>query len=378
MWPRWVSFFLGAVIGGGACWFLADAIRQRSALLNPGSSPASRIPLEDWQRQGDFVVASGSVDVPKGTSLLSVTTHGRIERILAEEGSHVSAGDPILQLDDSAARAELAKAEAGVREAEIGLAEAKASVESHRLSVEQQRQSISGARAALEGQSLQLQKLESVKDPVTVPELSLDLQRQQVLVSKSKAEVEALRLEQLQQTNPMDAVNSAQAALDRARADVEVAKTAITNLTLRAPSNGTILRLDARPGEVVSPLRPEPLVWFVDDGPRIIRCEVNHRFARQLREGLEVLYYHDESQTLLGKGIVTRCSPWIAEQRQVSQLPFERVDQRTLECIVELKTQPERLWIGERVRVVIQTQPVPPGETAPPIAAAEMMPLRER
>jgi hypothetical protein len=135
-------------------------------------------------------------------------------------------------------------------------------------------------------------------------------------------------------------------------------------MTLRAPSDGTILRLAARPGEIVNPANPSPLVWFVEDAPRILRAEVNHRFARRLRDGLSVLIYDDETNELLGKGSVARCSPWITEQRPEMPKPFEQVEQRTLECIVALTSPPDRLWIGEQVRIVIQTEP-PTAPVAP-------------
>ncbi len=124
--------------------------------------------------------------------------------------------------------------------------------------------------------------------------------------------------------------------------------------TLKAPSDGTILQVQTRTGEIVGPGSLD-LLWFVTESPRVIRCEVNNRFSRVVEDGMPVLYYQDDTGELLGKGRVERRSAWIADQRETSSRPFQRVDQRTLECLVTIESLPDRLWIGERVRVVIRT-----------------------
>jgi HlyD family secretion protein len=289
---------------------------------------------------------------------------GRISQVLTQEGDQVHEGMPLVQLDSAGAAAQVAQAEAGVRSAEVELASANSQVEPHRLSVEQQKHSVAAARAILDAEIRQLERLQSVANPNGISEVSIDIQRQKVDSQKALVEVEELRLRKLAHQDPQERIDAASASLDRSRANLSAAKSALADMTLRAPSDGTILRLAARPGEIVNPANPSPLVWFVEDAPRILRAEVNHRFARRLRDGLSVLIYDDETNELLGKGSVARCSPWITEQRPEMPKPFEQVEQRTLECIVALTSPPDRLWIGEQVRIVIQTEP-PTAPVAP-------------
>lgn len=365
------AILVAAGLGGASVYLWI--MRTQSALAQSSLvATEDEVHLEDWQKTGSFIVAFGNIDIPHGTTHLSVSTPGRIHDVLVQEGERVQRNQVLIQLDSQSQQSNLAKTEAGVKEAEVRLRQAQATLEPHRLQLEQQKRVVEAAKAALEAEQRQLDRLNTVADRTGVSDSNLEIQKQKVVTQSAMVEIETLTLRQLELKNPREPIEAAQAALDMAIADREGAKSALAQMSVKAPGDGTILRIQARPGEAVSPMALEPLIWFAEDAPRIIRCEVNHRFSRRLQDGQHVLYYSDETDTLLGTGVVRRSSEWIAEQREVVPKPFRRADQRTLECIVSLDTQPERLWIGERVRVVIQTDESPRTEVAQlPISAPD-------
>jgi multidrug efflux pump subunit AcrA (membrane-fusion protein) len=363
-----ILFLLMAIIGVGAglSWAVVAGQRERAAIALAAMKRDDRAGLENWQKDGQFVVAQGTIDVAEGTTKLTTTVAGRVNAVLVKDGDSVKKGQILVELDSREPRIALDKARSAVKEAEVSLREANQSVNIHALQLRQQQQRLAAARASLEMEQTQLQKIDSVGTAGGAAESTRSMQQKQVIAQTAIVEVETLQLEQLQQTEPKDKVEQATAALAIAQAELERAQAMLDDFSLKAPSDGTILQVRTRPGEIVGPGSQE-LLWFVGAGPRIIRCEVNHRFSRIVEDGMPVLYYQDDTGEFLGKGRVERKSIWIADQREESSRPFQRADQRTLECLVAIDSHPQRLWIGERVRVVIRTDnPAESAEATPP------------
>ncbi|WP_148667847.1 biotin/lipoyl-binding protein, partial [Mizugakiibacter sediminis] len=63
-------------------------------------------------------MARGRIDVESGVLRLAARADGVVARVLVEEGQHVQANQPLLQLDAGAAQNAVAEAEAAVAEAE--------------------------------------------------------------------------------------------------------------------------------------------------------------------------------------------------------------------------------------------------------------------
>lgn len=341
-------------LGAGLSWAVVSSQRERAAIEAAARQRDDQAKLEPWQREGQFVVAQGTIDVAEGTTKLTTTIPGRVAAVRVKDGDSVKAGQPLIELDSRVPRIAVEKAQAGVREAEVRLREANNRVTLHAIQVRQQQQKLAAARAALEMEQTQLQKIDSVGERNGAAESTRSMQQKQVIAQTATVEVETLQLEQFEKIRPQDQVDQAAAGLAVAQAELARAEAALEDYTLKAPSDGTILQVQTRTGEIVGPGSPD-LLWFVTESPRVIRCEVNNRFSRVVEDGMPVLYYQDDTGELLGKGRVERRSAWIADQRETSSRPFQRVDQRTLECLVTIESLPDRLWIGERVRVVIRT-----------------------
>ena len=137
---------------------------------------------------------------------------------------------------------------------------------------------------------------------------------------------------------------SAEAGLRSADGQLQLAREQLYNQSLRAPADGSILRVLVSPGQIWGPSAEQPAVWFCPDKPRIIRCEINQRFSRRVRQGQSATIYDDVDETRLGTGVVERCSLWISHRRSLIDEPLQRNDVRTLECVVQFK--PEQAEIG--------------------------------
>lgn len=156
------------------------------------------------------VKASGEVD-PRVKVKISAHVIGRIEKLYAQEGGRIEAGQPFLELEKTGfvaardqAAAQLQSAETAVRQAEVDLADARR---------EQRRFD----QLAAEGIATQ-ERLDAARLRATSAELTL--------------------------ARAGDGVRQARAALDKAKDDL--AKT-----TIFAPLTGRVIELNAEEGEVV-------------------------------------------------------------------------------------------------------------------------------
>jgi multidrug resistance efflux pump len=162
------------------------------------------------------------------------------------------------------------------------------------------------------------------------------------------------KLTELELNDPEAGVKRARAELDARQAQVDEARTALEEYALKAPADGTVLRVLVSPGDVQGVQPKQPAVLFCPDGRRIIRAEAEQEFARDVAIGQAASIRDDSSGDGNWAGHVTRISPWYTQRRSVIPEPLQFNDARTLECIIELDSPPAPLRIGQRVRVTLR------------------------
>lgn len=275
-----------------AIWALADREQPESV-----AKPA------EWGG-----VARGRVDVEGGIVKLAAQRDGVIKSVPVGEGDQVRAGQVLAVLDDEQARLQAGLAEAEYRAARAEAAPLRAKLTAARREVERLQQAVSAELAP--GQSL-----DTARDDVAALQAELGVvdQRAQVLQRKW-----------------------------------QVAEHEVSRHTVRAPSDGQIVRRDVRPGDGVSTLNVTPLFLFAPARPRVVRAEFEERFIAQLKPGspVEIALEVDESRKFAGR--LLRLSPAVG-LRTRSDDPAEKQDVRVVEAVVAL--QAPQLLIGQRVIV---------------------------
>jgi HlyD family secretion protein len=148
---------------------------------------------------------------------------------------------------------------------------------------------------------------------------------------------------------------------DKARADAEVlaaesvvqeSQERIKKCSIVAPIDGTILRVDARPGEAFSTVTPHPLFILADVSGRRVKAEVDERDLAKVAIGQRVVI---RGEGLTGKtitGTVQSISTVIGKKSVFTDDPAEKIDRDVLEVTITLSTADAKLLpIGLRVTV---------------------------
>ena len=220
---------LAAVVGGAYAWFV----------------------LRDGE--GDAALASGNGRIEAVEIDVSTKLPGRVAELYVAEGQFVRAGEPLARMDVESLTAQLAEARANARRAAHAVASANALVALRRsevaaaeaLVVQQQseqdaarRRLVRTAALAADG-ALPEQELDDVRARVRSAEAAVAAAQAQV--AASRAAVAAAEAERI---GARSAAEAAEATVQRIAAD-------LADATLRAPRDGRVQYVIARPGEVL-------------------------------------------------------------------------------------------------------------------------------
>jgi HlyD family secretion protein len=331
---------VGLIVGLG---FVIDA-ESRIAVDRSGGPP-----------QPCLISAPGRIEGATQEIGLRFLLTGRIDKIPAKEGQSVAAGDVLMQLEDSQYRHELALASAELRLAEAELQrlingareqerrEAKALCEAKQAELEQARLAWDRARELLR---LHAESQEEA-----------DNRRTRFATLTAELEAAKSHLELIEAPARPDEVLIAQAKVEAAKARRDLATTQLDRTSLRAPSAGKILMINAEPGELTGPEAAEPVLVMVDTSKPQVRAFIEELDAPRVRCGMRAKITVDGLPGQEFEGRVARVSPQMTRKRLFSDDPAERYDTKAREVWIALAPcESDALVVGLRVDVMIDPQ----------------------
>jgi multidrug resistance efflux pump len=334
---------LGASVAG-AGWVLhshADEGRDRPSGREPtGKTPPSQ------------VVCFGHVDVEDGVAALSPLQPGRVDKVHVKEGQDVKAGIVLLNLDRRQAQYLAAQAEADLESAQIQLDQAQKLIAQQQIKESQQQAAIDAARSRIKAMGLVISRMEDLRN-IQTNEKELEAARAKREELRAALRAEEQKFLELKLNDPRQDIRRAEADVTAKQARLDQARLGLEECDLKAPVDGTVLRLFVSAGDVFGPQSRQPAVFFCPRGPRIIRAEVEQEFADRVAVGQPTSIQDDTRAGTAWKGRVLRLSDWYTHRRSILQDPLQLNDVRTLECLIAVDPGQAPLRIGQRVRVTI-------------------------
>lgn len=279
-------------------------------------SPPRPAPLQEPARSPyEFAVAAtGIIEAARENVKIGAPKGGLIQKLFVQVGSSVKRGEPLLLLDDRELRGQVAAMEAQ-------LSAMQASLHSETVLAED------AADQFRRTESLEKQKVAS-EDERTRKQFSL--QSLQSRVAKIEADIKATA------------------------AQVELTRTQLEILTVRAPRDGTILQLNVREGEFAGTTPTEPLMILGDTDKLQVRADVDEQNAPMVVPGQPaVAYLKGDTKNPLPLKFV-RIDPYVVPKKSLTGDSAERVDTRVLQIIFELDRPATPLYVGQQMDVFIQ------------------------
>jgi HlyD family secretion protein len=343
---------LSLTVSLGVLLLLASLVTVAWTLRSHASPTSSSVPAaNDGMRWSSL----GFVDLKDGVTPLYPLQQGRVTSIEAKENEPIKSGTPLFHLDDTVQVSRARQAQSALKGAEASLAIAQAKVEQASKHIEAQKTAIAAAQKNVEKARLDrdkkkelLQKQLSDKETLQAAEVTLEQAKLAV-----KGEERKLAIAEAAQREAEAYVAAARAGFEAKKAQLDEANHAVNECVLRAPVDGTPLRILVAKGQVLGSNPRQPAVEFAAEGPLLVRAEVEQEFVNDVQPGQEVLIEDNVTGEQVARGKVASIANWYAPRRSTlsADVPGLTNDVRTLECIIHLESQLKEIRIHQRVRV---------------------------
>src|SRR5262245_15242042 len=192
---------------------------------------------------------------------MSAQVPGRVTEVLVGVNDKVAAGDLLIRLadEDLAARVNAARAEVAVRKRDRDNETVSKAAQDRRGAEDK----VADAEQRLTFAREDLDRALKLKRNCTGAATDIDKARDAVAKAGDQLEQARTNLRKAMGTDA-PAPTRLEAALAAARAELSLAEAALERTRIRAPSNGSILQINARVGETVAP-SPEILLVVLGD-----------------------------------------------------------------------------------------------------------------
>ncbi|MCI0641157.1 MAG: HlyD family efflux transporter periplasmic adaptor subunit [Gemmataceae bacterium] len=344
---RWLWIAGLLLLGGtalGANWFLNSST---------GSDGAS---AQDKDLPPPSTICIGIVDIEPGVAKLYPVQPGGVIEIITE-GKEVKKDEVLLKMDDRLAKWKLDEALADLGNAKSLLDTANQFPKKLESMRKQQQFLVAGTKHQREAARFEYKTKEelAIEARGAINESIKKAYEEIVKGFDERVKGEEEKLKELDLLDPQIEINRAQSNVNAKQAVVDMAKLAVEECELKAPSDGTVLRVFVRMGESLGSNPKAPAIEFAPKGPKIVRAEVLQEWARYVKEGQEVSIADDTFVGDKWTGKVKSVAKYLTQKQQVIFEPYMLNDVRTLQCVVEVTSEgPQPLRIGQRVRVTIK------------------------
>ncbi len=332
-----------------ALLLLAAAQAVKASREHPAAAPPYAPAEAPFRSQ---VAGLGTVEAGSGNIAIGAPAPGLVRQVFVRVGQGVRAGEPLFCLDTRSLQAELR-----VREANLALSEAQLQRLEHLPRQEElpiAAAKVREARADLTEKEDALARGRRAASAVSAGDL-VQLAQSGAAAAARLARAEAE--EKLLHAGAWSADKEpARAAVAAARAQIRQTQAELDRLCVRAPVDGTVLRVNVRPGEAAGAAPGQGLVVLGNTEPLHVRVEIDeHDIPRWRPEApARAVPLGDASQGW--PLLLVRVEPLVVAKKALSGGDDERVDTRVLQVIYALpQSLSQTPYVGQQVNVFVDS-----------------------
>lgn len=327
------------------------------------------------------VSGAGIVEPESENIAVSPAIGGIVTEVLVKWGDAVKNGQPLYQIDPRPLQAQIAAQEADVALKEAALAQAEAGLERLKAGSRDEDKKIAAAHVdvarVLEADAAdQWQRMSKIAKSQAVSEDDVNRRHFSYLEQQANHQMEQANYEKVMAGSwdkdilvQQAAVKAAQADVSASNAKLQTLHVDLDRLTVRAPVDGRVLRINMRKGEYVSAAN----VSTASDGAVVVG-DVDHLNVRVDIDEADVPRYRETSQAFgFVRGTTqkqvklefVRVEPFVVPKRNLTGANTERVDTRVLQVIYRLVRDGNDVpvYVGEQMDVYVDSADAAPAAT---------------
>lgn len=348
---------VAAILALGVGYYVPQTLSSKTATQVAAEAPAkadatpaktASAPKVAWAAS-----APGRIEPIGGEVRISAQMPGRIAEVLVAANDKVFPGDLLARLDDEelTARVQSAVAEAAIRKRERDNVDAGGKPAQDRRANED---AVASAERQLALGRDELDRLLRARRAGSGTE-DLDKARDAVAKAREKLDQARAGLRKALAVDGLPAPTRPEAALVAARADLSAADAALERTRIRAASAGTVLMVNAKAGETVTPSPEQVLVSVGDLSALRVKAEFEERDIGKVRIGQIAVVRSDAFAGKDFEGKVVAIAQALAPSRLGQRGPRKPTDVDVLEVVIDLASQ-TGLLPGMRVDVFLKPE----------------------
>ncbi len=287
-----------------------------------------KTPEIDW-----VAAAPGRIEPKSGEIRMGTTYLGRVEEVMVKVEDKVEEGELLVRLDDAEARAKLTSAET---QAEALREEREKQFASGREDIRRAEDAIYSAERAVTGARIELDGALAARRNSNGSEQNLADARKRYRDAKDRLERERQSFAKAQSKANLPAPSSAESAVSAARTEVRMAEALLEKTRIRAPSNGTVLQVNAKEGEIVAPSMEVPLVVTGDMSAIRVKAEIDEGDVSKVKVGQKAYVTSVSQPGKRFEGKVSALSPSLGAAKIGPRGPRRTNDVDVLEVTIDL------------------------------------------
>ncbi len=282
------------------------------------------------------IAAPGRVEPKSGEIRIGATTVGRVAEIPVKARQQLKAGQLMVRLedDDALARVLSAEAEVEIRQRDRNNAGTTRRAKKRRDAADALAKAESKLFAARrELDHLVSKSTEPAADDESIAKSVAAVDDAHAKVVKTREDLRVIRNDS---NTPL--LTRTESALALARANRTLAYEAFEKTRIRAPLDGTVLKINIRVGEVVAPSPAQSVVLFGDVSSLRVRAEVDERDVANVTIGQNVTIRSDAFEGQDFGGTVSEVSPALGPGRIGKRGPERPTNANVLEVLVDINS----------------------------------------
>jgi multidrug resistance efflux pump len=346
------KYVLPILAVGGLFFAVYTVVQARQPA--PAAQPIVEPPTKP--ERVTMIAGSGLVEARRENIPIGVNIPGVVTAIFVKKGENVRSGAALFRVDDRDLRAQLA-----VREAEL----ASANAQLHKLIVAPRPEDIPPAKAAAQEAEARmndaeaaLARTERLYQRQMIAASDYDRDRYAFSAAKATYARAKAELERVLAGSWKEDVDITRAAVQMALGQLEIIKTNLERLTVRAPMDGEVLQLNVRLGQFAAMTWKEPMIVLGDSKRLHVRVDIDENDLTYFSKGAEAV------ATLKGRPQVrfplkfVYVEPYVIPKQSLTGNSAERVDTRVLQVIYELGADRQvDVYIGQQMDVYLKASP---------------------
>jgi RND family efflux transporter MFP subunit len=274
----------------------------------------------------NYIGGAGMLEASSDNINIGTALPGIVSKVFVKVGDTVKPGDALFSIDDRSYRADLAIKQANVLKAKSAAAE---------------------AHAELTDASSQYAHVKDMKDGRSISIEDVDKRRNNQTLAKAK-------------------LDSANAAVVGAEADLQATQTEIERLSVRSPIDGQVLQVNVRAGEyAASGGLSTPLLRLGNMDNLHVRVDIDENDAWRFRPGTRATAYLRGNRDLKTELQFVRTEPFVTPKTALTGSSTERVDTRVLQVIYSFPREKLPAYAGQQVDVFIEVPDTKPDKNTP-------------